>query len=140
MSHDPVHKRRRGLVALVALLILALLLGLFAYVYLTKLRWTTAPALAGGADQAITAAQSQGFVVVSTREYSETVPKGEVITTHPSGGDRLLKGGSITVVISDGPERYPMPTVVGLMMPFRFGCADSRPEVLSNETWSSSLP
>src|SRR4051794_4943836 len=33
-----------------------------------------------------------------------------------------------------------MPTVVGEMMPFRFGYVDSSASVLSNEVWSSSLP
>src|SRR6476661_3832565 len=33
-----------------------------------------------------------------------------------------------------------MPTVVGEMMPFRFGCVWSSAAVLSNDVWSSSLP
>lgn len=46
-------------------------------------------------------------------EYSETVPAGIIISTDPAAGERILRGSSMLLVVSMGPERYPMPTVVG---------------------------
>ncbi len=47
-------------------------------------------------------------------EYSETVAKGLVIRTLPSAGTTLDKGTSVAAWVSLGPERHPMPKVVGL--------------------------
>jgi serine/threonine-protein kinase len=42
------------------------------------------------------------------------VPKGQVISTDPGAGERVLRNATVQVVMSLGPERYPMPQVVGL--------------------------
>jgi serine/threonine-protein kinase len=47
-------------------------------------------------------------------EFSETVAPGVVIDTEPIAGTKVPDGGSITAVVSKGPERYAMPKVVGL--------------------------
>ncbi len=46
--------------------------------------------------------------------YSETVPAGRVLETDPAAGDRVLDGGTVTVVLSLGKERYDVPKVRGL--------------------------
>jgi eukaryotic-like serine/threonine-protein kinase len=48
------------------------------------------------------------------RTYSETVPEGDIVSTEPQAGSRLLRNGTITVVVSRGKERYPMPGVLGI--------------------------
>ncbi|GAB3623425.1 Stk1 family PASTA domain-containing Ser/Thr kinase [Mariniluteicoccus endophyticus] len=45
--------------------------------------------------------------------YSENVPSGSVLSTDPAPGLDVRRGGTVTVVVSKGPERYEMPTVVG---------------------------
>ncbi len=106
-------KRRRGWLAL--LLVLLLTTGaLLAGWYLTEGRFTTAPAL-GSLSQAEaeqTAGQSDLRVNFET-SYSESVDKGMVIRTDPAAGVKIIKGGEIDAVVSKGPERYAMPTVVG---------------------------
>ena len=42
------------------------------------------------------------------------MPRGAVIETDPSAGSKILKGGRIEASVSRGPERFAMPTVVGL--------------------------
>ena len=37
-----------------------------------------------------------------------------VISTKPGPGTKILRGGKIEAAVSKGPERYPMPAVVGL--------------------------
>jgi beta-lactam-binding protein with PASTA domain len=47
--------------------------------------------------------------------YSETVPAGSVVSTDPAPGDHVLKDhGTVTAVISRGPERHAVPRLRGL--------------------------
>jgi serine/threonine-protein kinase len=45
--------------------------------------------------------------------FSENVKAGEVVSTDPAPGHRVAKHGTITVVLSKGPERFPVPSVSG---------------------------
>ena len=55
-----------------------------------------------------------GLVVTSTlQEYSETVPKGKVITIKTAEGQPIGKGASVTLVVSKGSAFVTMPKVVG---------------------------
>ncbi len=117
ISHEPVHRRRRGLVA--ALLVLVLVVGLIvtSYLYVTRWSYTTAPPLANLSEgQATSLAHSEGFSIVSESQFSETVQKGSVISSDPTGGERVKKGTSLHVFISSGPERYATPTLVGFSL------------------------
>ncbi len=49
----------------------------------------------------------------AARDYSETVPKGQIIRTDPPGGRSVFTGATVTAVISRGPERYDVPNVAG---------------------------
>ena len=55
-----------------------------------------------------------GLSVDFSEAYSETVARGMVISTKPGPGTKILRGGKIEAAVSKGPERYPMPVVVGL--------------------------
>lgn len=46
--------------------------------------------------------------------FSESVPVGVIITTDPAPGDGIREAGTLTVTVSQGPERYPVPDVAGL--------------------------
>jgi serine/threonine-protein kinase len=48
-----------------------------------------------------------------THVFSETVPKGDVISTDPSAGSRLEQGKRVSVVVSLGQDRVVVPTVAG---------------------------
>jgi serine/threonine-protein kinase len=79
-------------------------------------RYTTTPGVinlsAAQAEQRIEAA---GLVYrEGDPAYSETVAEGDVISTEPAGGSRILDGGTVTVVISLGKERYEVPIVRGM--------------------------
>ena len=50
-------------------------------------------------------ARSSGFKIIPKGEkYSDTVPAGSVIEQTPKAGTELVKGGTINVVLSKGPE------------------------------------
>ena len=110
-------RRRRGWAALLLVLLLTALAALSGW-YLTAGRFTSAPALAtlSQADAEHVAGQA-GLTVDFTDEFSENVPPGVVIGTEPGPGSKIIKGGRIEVMVSRGPERFTMPTVVGLSRP-----------------------
>jgi serine/threonine-protein kinase len=115
VSQTKVHRRRRGLVALVLLLLVGLVGGGGAYYYFAEARWTTTPNLDAMTEQDARAALVTAVLGVNvTREYSETVSASHVIRTDPIGGARILRDGTVTMVVSQGPERFDAPTIVGL--------------------------
>jgi serine/threonine-protein kinase len=49
-------------------------------------------------------------------DYSETVAKGSVISIDPGAGKSVLRGSTITVKLSRGPERHTVPALVNLSL------------------------
>jgi beta-lactam-binding protein with PASTA domain/predicted Ser/Thr protein kinase len=109
-------RRRRGLIALVAVLVAALLVSGAAW-WLGSGRYVAAPSLIemDRATAEATAAR-EGFTVTFARtaEFSETVPAGRVVRTDPKPGGRITRNGTIVAVLSKGPERYAVPRLAGL--------------------------
>ena len=65
-------------------------------------------------DQSVSAAtaalRDQGFTVVQDDPVpSETVPKGQIVSTDPPGGNRLVRGRTVHVVVSAGPTYFSLP-------------------------------
>lgn len=50
---------------------------------------------------------------VVTRDYSETVPAGTVVSADAEPGTRLRHGTDVLLVVSQGPERYAVPRLDG---------------------------
>ena len=83
--------------------------------YLTEGRFTSAPALTTLTRSDATAVAERADLGVDfTDGYSETVPAGEVVATAPVAGAHVRRGSRIEAVLSRGPERFAMPSVVGL--------------------------
>ena len=53
-------------------------------------------------------------VKVTGQEFSEDVPKGQIISSNPGGGGHVAPGGVVQLTISKGPERITVPIVAGL--------------------------
>jgi serine/threonine-protein kinase len=62
------------------------------------------------AEQKVSAA---GFTTSVQQQFSETVPQGDVISTNPGPGSRARKDSTVTLVVSQGPERHAVPAVSG---------------------------
>jgi eukaryotic-like serine/threonine-protein kinase len=93
---------------------LAVVLGLtFAGWWLTSGRYATLPAVDGLTVTAATRTLHQaGFEVrPATPVLNNTVPKGDVISTSPSG--RAVKGATIVLTVSAGPRMVTVPPVTG---------------------------
>ena len=107
-------RRRRGAVWLVVVLVLAVAAALAGW-YFGVARYTVTP---GVIDLSRTAAQTKldqaGLdLEVKGTAYSETIDKGNVVSTDPAPGDRVAKEGTVGAVISRGPERHQVPDVRG---------------------------
>ncbi|SFC05379.1 serine/threonine protein kinase [Nocardioides terrae] len=107
-------RRRRGpLKVALAVLLVAAIAG--AALWFGYLRYTSTPGVLGLTQAA---AQSRlkaaGLdVEVGRPAYSDTVAAGRVLRTSPSPGDRVLDGGTVTVVLSKGVEQYQVPDLAG---------------------------
>jgi beta-lactam-binding protein with PASTA domain/serine/threonine protein kinase len=107
-------KRRRGWLALLLVIMISASAALASW-YLMEGRFTTAPALDSlSKAEAQRVAANVGLSIDFSEAYSETIARGKVISTKPSPGTKILRGGKIEAALSKGPERYPMPAVVGL--------------------------
>jgi serine/threonine-protein kinase len=70
--------------------------------------WTGQPV-----DQAVAAMTEAKLKVDATKQaWSDTVPKGAVVSQSPATGT-LFKGGLVTLVVSKGPQLVAVPDVVG---------------------------
>ncbi|MGY2875316.1 eukaryotic-like serine/threonine-protein kinase [Marmoricola sp. URHA0025 HA25] len=107
-------RSRRGPVLLVSVLVLALLVGLAGW-YLGVARYTHTPAVINMSAAAAKVKVEKAGLTFRTgkSEYSETVAAGSVVRTDPSAGSRISKHGTVTAVLSLGPERHTVPDVRG---------------------------
>lgn len=105
---------RARIAAMAGILALALLVVIGGW-WLASGRYTQTPNLVSMAkDEAVSAAKSDGFQIkFDVERYSEDVKRGSVLEQRPAPGEEIVSGGTITLVISRGPQRYPLPDLVG---------------------------
>jgi serine/threonine-protein kinase len=61
------------------------------------------------------AAKLQGLRLVPARQnaFSDTVPEGQVISTTPGAGSSVGRDGTVTLVVSAGPDMVTVPDLLG---------------------------
>jgi serine/threonine-protein kinase len=109
--YDNVTRTARGRQAVAAAIVaLGLLIAIGGWWFGVG-RYTTAPSLMGlTRTQALAAAQQDGFTLAFDRgRFDEKIAKDTVVGQRPGGGQRVVKGGTITLTLSLGPERYTIP-------------------------------
>jgi len=79
-------------------------------------RYTSTPSVVGLEQTAAERELEDAGLEVEVTDpiYSESVPKGEVIESDPSAGERILPDGTVTLTVSLGPERYDVPDLSGM--------------------------
>jgi serine/threonine-protein kinase len=114
-ARRPRRRSRKGPVLLVVVLLLALAAGVGGW-WFGAGRYTTTPAVINlQAADARAKIRDAGLVYEEGRSvYSERVAAGAVVSTDPGGGERILDGGTVTVVLSKGAERYEVPALRGM--------------------------
>ena len=110
-------KRRRPRRVL-GLLVLAVLAGIVGYVAwnLGTTETVDTPKLAGmSRSEALNALEQAGLTMkVVDEQYSEKRDAGTVISSDPAAGEKVAANGTVSVVMSKGPERYRVPKVRGM--------------------------
>jgi serine/threonine-protein kinase len=107
--------RRGGRGPLTVLLILLALVGVGAGVwYISDGQFTSVPGvLALPQADAQKKLSSAGLDAKVRQDFSLNVPRGSVISTDPAPGKRIRSNGTVTLVVSKGPQVIAMPRVVG---------------------------
>lgn len=108
-------RSRKGPVLLAVVLLLAAVAGVSGWYYGMG-RFTATPGVINlSQSQASEKLGEAGLSFeVAGRSYSETVIAGSVISTDPAAGSTILENGTVTAVISRGPERYLVPPLRGM--------------------------
>ncbi|MEV1287935.1 Stk1 family PASTA domain-containing Ser/Thr kinase [Micromonospora sp. NPDC049679] len=106
---------KRGRKAVTAALVAIVLLAVSGGWWLGFGRYTVAPELVNMPKAAAAAQAARGGFTIAYGEqrYNEKIPKDVVLGQQPASGDRIVKGGKITLILSMGPERYQVPDVLG---------------------------
>ncbi len=104
---------RRLLVTVVAVVLPLVLLG--GGWWLTFGRYQATPDLVGLSEQAAVAhLQRLGLAVAyADPAYSDEIPAGHVLAQDPAGDERVVRGGTVTLTLSLGPENLVVPDIVG---------------------------
>jgi serine/threonine-protein kinase len=128
-------RRSRAWIALAVVVLLAVTAGTLAW-WLGTGRYTTVPGVVGVASkQAEAKLAEQGLAWEYGKPgYSEIVPEGQVLSSDPEPGGRVPDGGTVTLVLSKGPERYQVPDLVGLTVGQAVDKLGKRTLVVGNTT------
>ncbi|SDR69972.1 serine/threonine protein kinase [Nocardioides scoriae] len=107
-------RSRRGPVALLLVLVLAVAAAAGGW-WFGIARYTDAPAVLGLSRAAADARLDDAGLSlrIADRVYSETVPRGMVVSTDPEPGGRVRKEGTVGATLSLGPERHDVPGLRG---------------------------
>ena len=66
-------------------------------------------------DEAVSILQPLGLTAtVLESRFDEEIAKGSVIESNPAGGGKVQANGSVSFILSKGPERYTIPKTTGL--------------------------
>lgn len=115
-----LHRRRQGrrrtAIWVAAVVLLAVMVGLFAWQAGTS-RWTTTPVLEGMPRDRAEQTVREAELVPSVREVSsDTVPAERVVSSEPPSGTEARKGSTVSLLISTGRPKVP-PIPVGTAVP-----------------------
>ncbi|MFE0422701.1 Stk1 family PASTA domain-containing Ser/Thr kinase [Streptomyces sp. NPDC058953] len=105
---------RRGVVTLLVAVLAVLGIGAGVW-YINSGQFTRVPAVIGKTEtEAKKRIEGAGLGVKGVRrEFSETVERGTVIGSDPATNERIRGNGSVTIVVSRGPEIVRVPAVKG---------------------------
>ncbi|MEV4755463.1 Stk1 family PASTA domain-containing Ser/Thr kinase [Micromonospora sp. NPDC049559] len=112
---DRVMADRRGRIGVAAAIVALGLVAAIGGWWFGVGRYTVAPQLVtmSKADAEAQAARAGFTLRYGEARYDENAAKDVVLQQDPASSERIVKGGTITLVLSLGPERYQVPDVTG---------------------------
>jgi beta-lactam-binding protein with PASTA domain len=106
---------RRGLIAVVAAVVVVAALGLAAWLAFGRTASHEVPRLAGiELGEARNLVSEFGWTITIVEEASDDVPVGVVVRSDPAEGADLDEGGTLTLVVSTGPALVELPELTGI--------------------------
>ncbi|MFB8142903.1 Stk1 family PASTA domain-containing Ser/Thr kinase [Streptomyces parvus] len=104
----------RKLIIALAAVLLTLGIGTGVW-YINSGQFTQVPSLLGQTQQTAEKRLADAGLGLKgvDRVFSDTVERGEVVSSDPASGDRIRGNGSVRLVVSRGPEIVRVPDVVG---------------------------
>jgi beta-lactam-binding protein with PASTA domain len=111
---EPGGPDRRRVLLMVAVAVMVLVV-IGSTWWVTLGRYTEAPPMVNmtKAQAELYAQQNHFELFYGDGGYSETVPKDTVLSQKPAPGEKIIKGGTITLSLSLGKERFGVPDIVG---------------------------
>ena len=108
-------RRRVGTVLLLTLFALSIVAGgAFAWFEVGPGAQREVPDVLGEtAGTAASELEEMGLASARTSVFDEEVPVGSVVQTQPGPGGSIHKNGTVTLVLSSGPQLFPVPDLVG---------------------------
>ncbi|MFD5950808.1 Stk1 family PASTA domain-containing Ser/Thr kinase [Streptomyces collinus] len=105
---------RRGPVAIVVAVLLVLGIGAGVW-YINSGQFTEVPPLlAKTQEQAENRLEDAGLELGKVEHaYSDTVERGQIISSDPKAGERIRGNDSVSITVSDGPETVRVPALAG---------------------------
>jgi eukaryotic-like serine/threonine-protein kinase len=105
------HPHRKGWIAFFIVLLLAAAAATAGWWFAAG-RWTSTPNLTNLSSSAATEKAKAAHVVVQVGEpeFSSTVPKNSVVEQTPTEKHKVLRGDTITIRLSQGPQLFQVPT------------------------------
>ncbi|MFZ2227003.1 MAG: Stk1 family PASTA domain-containing Ser/Thr kinase [Candidatus Nanopelagicaceae bacterium] len=101
----------------IAFLLVIVLAGGFWYVFGGFGSRVSIQTMAGmSAKEADTYLTSLGLHSRIEKVFSEEISAGKIISTDPGGGGHVNEGGTVSLIVSKGPERYLIPNVKNLSL------------------------
>ncbi|MEV4628327.1 Stk1 family PASTA domain-containing Ser/Thr kinase [Micromonospora sp. NPDC049523] len=112
---EQVMADKRGRVAVAATVVVLGLVAAIGGWWFGAGRYTEAPQLVSiSKAEAEALATRDGFTLAyAAPRYDEAAAKDQVLAQDPASAARMVKGSTITLTLSLGPERYQVPDVVG---------------------------
>ncbi len=108
-------RRRRGLLAMVATLLVAVVVAGVAWFYTSGPgAYIVTPTVAGTTAEATATLDEAGLGVQVREQFDESVPAGTVIGTDPAAGEEVRKGATVDLFVSKGSEYTVVPPLAGL--------------------------
>lgn len=126
-------------------LLLAIVLGISGwYTLIGPGSRIVVPSTIGGSyDEALSLLTPLGITnVIAEKRFDEDVAAGTIIGSNPQAGGRIDSGGSVTLIISKGAERFTIATLVGLTPAAAVASITKNPLTVgtTSEIFSTTIP